>query len=65
MYWFIVLKTVTLCPLRAEHAAKNCAIVRKIALNLLKKDMGKESLRSKRLKLRGDNSSLKTHVKCS
>jgi predicted transposase YbfD/YdcC len=35
---------------RANHAAKNFAIVRKIALNLLKKDEGKESLRSKRLK---------------
>jgi predicted transposase YbfD/YdcC len=35
---------------RAKHAAKNFAIVRKIALNLLKKDSGKESLRSKRLK---------------
>ena len=35
---------------RANHAAKNFAIVRKIALNLLKKDKGKESLRSKRLK---------------
>jgi predicted transposase YbfD/YdcC len=35
---------------RANHAAKNFAIVRKIALNLLKKDTGKESLRSKRLK---------------
>jgi predicted transposase YbfD/YdcC len=35
---------------RANHAAKNFAIVRKIALNLLKKDIGKESLRSKRLK---------------
>ena len=35
---------------RARHAAKNFAIVRKIALNLLKKDKGKESLRSKRLK---------------
>jgi predicted transposase YbfD/YdcC len=35
---------------RAKHAAKNFAIVRKIALNLLKKDAGKESLRSKRLK---------------
>ena len=35
---------------RAKHAAKNFAIVRKIALNLLKKDTGKESLRSKRLK---------------
>jgi predicted transposase YbfD/YdcC len=35
---------------RAKHAAANFAIVRKIALNLLKKDKGKESLRSKRLK---------------
>jgi len=35
---------------RANHAAANFAIVRKIALNLLKKDSGKESLRSKRLK---------------
>jgi predicted transposase YbfD/YdcC len=35
---------------RAKHADKNFAIVRKIALNLLKKDDGKESLRSKRLK---------------
>ncbi|MCL2597435.1 MAG: hypothetical protein FWD66_07225 [Paludibacter sp.] len=35
---------------RANHAAANFAIVRKIALNLLKKDTGKESLRSKRLK---------------
>jgi predicted transposase YbfD/YdcC len=35
---------------RAKHAAKNFAMVRKIALNLLKKDTGKESLRSKRLK---------------
>ena len=35
---------------RAKHAAKNFAIVRKVALNLLKKDTGKESLRSKRLK---------------
>jgi predicted transposase YbfD/YdcC len=35
---------------RANHAAANFAIVRKIALNLLKKDRGKESLRSKRLK---------------
>ncbi|KAA6303830.1 hypothetical protein EZS27_044528, partial [termite gut metagenome] len=31
-------------------AAENFAVVRKIALNLLKKDCGKESLRSKRLK---------------
>ena len=35
---------------RANHAAKNFAIVRKIALNLLKKDKEKESLCSKRLK---------------
>jgi len=35
---------------RAKHAAKNFAIVRKIGLNLLKKDAGKESLRFKRLK---------------
>ena len=36
---------------RANHAAANFAIVRKIALNLLKKNTGKESLRSKRLKV--------------
>ena len=35
---------------RAKHAANNFAIVRKIGLNLLKKDTGTESLRSKRLK---------------
>ena len=35
---------------RANHAAANFSIVRKIALNLLKKDTGKESLRTKRLK---------------
>jgi len=35
---------------RTKHAAENFAIVRKIALNLLRKDAGKESLRSKRLK---------------
>jgi len=35
---------------RANHAAANFAIVRKIVLNMLKKDKGKESLRSKRLK---------------
>jgi predicted transposase YbfD/YdcC len=35
---------------RAKHAAANFAIVRKIGLNLLKKDTGKESLRTKRLK---------------
>ena len=35
---------------RARSCSKNFAIVRKIGLNLLKKDNGKESLRSKRLK---------------
>ena len=35
---------------RANHAAANFAIVRKTGLNMLKKDSGKESLRSKRLK---------------
>ncbi|OAV74503.1 Transposase [Bacteroidales bacterium Barb7] len=35
---------------RAGHAAENLTVIRKIALNLLKKDTGKESLRSKRLK---------------
>jgi len=35
---------------RANNAATNFAIVRKIALNLLRKDTGKESLRSKKLK---------------
>jgi predicted transposase YbfD/YdcC len=35
---------------RAKHAAKNFAIVRKIGLNLLKKNSGSESLRTKRLK---------------
>jgi hypothetical protein len=34
-----------------NHVAKNFSIVRKIALNLLKKDTGKGSLRSKRLKV--------------
>ena len=34
---------------RANHAAKNFALVRKIALNPLKKDTSKYSLRSKRL----------------
>jgi len=43
---------------RANHAAKNFAIVRKIALNLLKKDEGKESLRSKRLKAAWDKNFL-------
>ena len=35
---------------RANHAAANFAIVRKIGLNLLKKDPGKGSLRTKRLR---------------
>ncbi|KAA6304802.1 hypothetical protein EZS27_043547, partial [termite gut metagenome] len=35
---------------RTKHAAEKFATVRKIALNLLKKDCGRESLRSKRLK---------------
>jgi len=35
---------------RKKRAAENFAVVRKIALNILKKDNGKESLRSKRLK---------------
>ena len=35
---------------RARNADKNFAIIRKIVLNLLKKDDGKESLRTKRLK---------------
>ena len=32
---------------RIKHAAENFSIIKKIALNLLKKDSGKESLRSK------------------
>jgi hypothetical protein len=36
---------------RALHADKNFAIVRKIALNLLKKDQGQGPLRTKRLKV--------------
>jgi predicted transposase YbfD/YdcC len=39
---------------RTKHAAENFAIVRKIALNLLKMDNGKESMRSKRLKAAWD-----------
>jgi predicted transposase YbfD/YdcC len=35
---------------RTKHATQNFAVVRKIALNLLKKDTGKESLVCKRLK---------------
>jgi predicted transposase YbfD/YdcC len=35
---------------RAKNATANFAIVRKIVLNVLKKDKGKDSLRSKRLK---------------
>jgi predicted transposase YbfD/YdcC len=40
---------------RNKNAAQNFAIVRKIVLNLLKKDKGKESLRSKRLKAGWNN----------
>jgi predicted transposase YbfD/YdcC len=40
---------------RTKHAAANFSIVNKIALNLLKKDTGRESLRSKRLKAGWDN----------
>ena len=39
---------------RDKNAAQNFAVIRKIALNLLKKDSGKESLRSKRLKAAWD-----------
>jgi predicted transposase YbfD/YdcC len=39
---------------RIRDAAENFAVIRKIALNLLKKDTGKESLRSKRLKAAWD-----------
>ena len=48
---------------RANHAAKNFAIVRKIGLNLLKKDRGKESLRSKRLKAGWDKGFLTKLIK--
>jgi hypothetical protein len=40
---------------RNKNAAQNFAIVRKVVLNLLKKDKGKESLRSKRLKAGWNN----------
>jgi hypothetical protein len=43
---------------RTRHAAENFAVIRKIALNLLKKDTGKESLRSKRLKAAWDRNFL-------
>jgi len=46
---------------RANHAAKNFAIVGKIALNLLKKEQGKESLRTKRLKAAWNKSLFKFH----
>jgi predicted transposase YbfD/YdcC len=39
---------------RTRHVAENFAVIRKIALNLLKKDTGKESFRSKRLKVSWD-----------
>jgi predicted transposase YbfD/YdcC len=48
---------------RANHAAQNFAIVRKIGLNLLKKDKGKESLRSKRLKAGWDKEFLTKLIK--
>jgi predicted transposase YbfD/YdcC len=50
---------------RARHADKNFAIVRKIGLNLLKKDTGKESLRSKRLKAGWDKNFLISLIKIS
>jgi predicted transposase YbfD/YdcC len=50
---------------RANHADKNFAIVRKIGLNLLKKDSGKESLRSKRLKAGWDKSFLISLIQIS
>jgi hypothetical protein len=40
---------------RNKNAAQNFAGVRKTVLNLLKKDKGKESLRSKRLKAGRNN----------
>ncbi|MDR0619115.1 MAG: ISAs1 family transposase [Bacteroidales bacterium] len=40
---------------RDKNSAQNFAIVRKIVLNLLKKDKGKESLKSKRLKAGWNN----------
>jgi len=48
---------------RTKHAAQNFAVIRKIALNILKKDMGKESLRSKRLKAAWDKDFLIKLVK--
>jgi predicted transposase YbfD/YdcC len=48
---------------RSNHADKNFAIVRKIGLNLLKKENGKESLRSKRLKAAWDKEYLLTLLK--
>jgi hypothetical protein len=40
---------------RNKNAAQNSQLVRKIVLNLLKKNKGKESLRSKRLKAGWNN----------
>jgi hypothetical protein len=48
---------------RKKHAATNFAIVRKIALNILKKEGGKESLRSKRLKVGWDKEFLQKILK--
>ena len=48
---------------RTKQAAENFAMVRKIALNILKKDTGKESLRSKRLKAAWDKEFLLKLVK--
>ena len=48
---------------RTKQAAENFAVVRKISLNILKKDTGKESLRSKRLKTAWDKEFLLKLVK--
>jgi predicted transposase YbfD/YdcC len=43
---------------RTRHVPENFAVIWKIAFNLLKKDTGKESLRSKRLKAAWNTESL-------
>jgi predicted transposase YbfD/YdcC len=48
---------------RTKQAAANFAVIRKIALNLLKKDLGKESLRSKKLKAGWDKDYLLCLIK--
>ena len=48
---------------RIKNAAENFAVVRKIALNILKKDSGKESLISKRLKAAWDKDFLISLIK--